>query len=288
MAPWTRVLRFALAGAFAASAAALSPRHHVSAVAGPAAKSQGGLASRRQWLYTTFPASLAVVGSAVAGRPGPAAALVKGSAPPPKTKKAERGSCKTMDECEAVGVARSDELFADSADGAPVLSTPEGDRYKDLIFGTGPAAARGSEVTVKYRVLRLGKRSRDGLSGEASPIFSLGYGEDDDKETDVTSFKVGQGNVVAALDAALLGMQRGGRRRVNVRPARGWKLPDSSCLKVYTDMAVVPGTQVQENDACFADDLLPKPSNYGAKRRMLRRYDETLIVELDLVDTTAP
>jgi hypothetical protein len=50
--------------------------------------------------------------------------------------------------------------------------------------------------------------------------------------------------VVAALDAALVGMQTGGRRRVNVRPARGWKLPDSSCLKVYTDMAVVPGTQV--------------------------------------------
>jgi hypothetical protein len=50
---------------------------------------------------------------------------VKGSAPPPKTKKAERGSCKTMDECEAVGVARSDELFADSGDGATVLSTSE-------------------------------------------------------------------------------------------------------------------------------------------------------------------
>lgn len=37
--------------------------------------------------------------------------------------------------------------------------------YKDIIVGTGPKAAPGSEVTVKYRVLRLGKRSRDGLSG---------------------------------------------------------------------------------------------------------------------------
>lgn len=27
---------------------------------------------------------------------------------------------------------------------------------------------------------------------EASPIFSLGYGEDDDKETDVASLKIGQ------------------------------------------------------------------------------------------------
>jgi len=53
-----------------------------------------------------------------------------------------------------------------------------------------------------------------------------------------------QGNVVAALDAALVGMQSGGRRRVNVRPERGWKLPNASCQKVYTDMAVVPGTQV--------------------------------------------
>ena len=37
---------------------------------------------------------------------------------------------------------------------------------------------------MKYRVLRLGKRARDGVSGEASPVFSFGYGEDDDTEKD--------------------------------------------------------------------------------------------------------
>jgi FKBP-type peptidyl-prolyl cis-trans isomerase 2 len=57
-------------------------------------------------------------------------------------------------------------------------------------------------------------------------------------------FSFVQGNVVPALDAALAGMQAGGRRRVNVRPERGWKLPDQSCLKTYTDITVVPGTQV--------------------------------------------
>lgn len=41
--------------------------------------------------------------------------------------------------------------------------------------------------------------------------------------------------------------------------------------------------QVQENDACFSTDRVPTPANYGAKRRMLRRYDETLIVDLDVV-----
>ena len=48
------------------------------------------------------------------------------------------------------------------------------------------------------------------------------------------------------------------------------------------DFTVSTVSQVQENDACFADELMPKPNNYGAKRRMMRRYDETLIVELDL------
>ena len=56
-----------------------------------------------------------------------------------------------------------------------------------------------------------------------------------------------------------------------------------SCLpNTSFDFTVSTVSQVQENDACFADELMPKPNNYGAKRRMMRRYDETLIVELDL------
>jgi len=213
----------------------------------------------------------------------PASALVKGSAPPPKKSKSERGSCKSIDECEAAGEKRSEELFADSEDGENVQKTSKGDRFKDIVIGEGAEVGFGSEVSMKYRVLRLGKRSRDGLSGEASPVFSLGYGEDDDKETDVVTFFVNQGNVVPAIDAGLVGMKQGGRRRINVRPERGWKLPDNTCLKTYTDVTVVPGTQVQENDACFAASLVPTPANYGARRRMLRRYDETLIVDCEVV-----
>lgn len=71
---------------------------------------------------------------------------------------------------------------------------------------------------------------------------------------------------------------------MSVRPERGWKLPESTCLRTYTDVTIVPGTQVQENDACFAVDRVPSPMNYGARRRMMRRYDETLIVDLELAN----
>ena len=217
-------------------------------------------------------------------------ALVKGSAPPPKKVKTERGTCKTIDECEAVGRQREEELFGTtSGDDVNIRKTEKGDRYKDIVVGGGPVATLGSNVTIKYRVLRQGKRSSDGLSGEASPVFSRGYGEDDDTEKDTVNFVLGQENIVPAIDAGIVGMQAGGRRRINVDPRRGWKLPDSLCLRTDSavsqaiSLSVVPGTAVQENDACFAENLLPSPSNYGAKRRMLRRYDEALIVDIELV-----
>ena len=186
-----------------------------------------------------------------------------------------------------MGRQREAELFGSTDDAADVQKTAAGDRYKDIVVGEGPVASPGSQVAIKYRVLRQGKRSSDGLSGEASPVFSRGYGEDDDSEKDTVTFSVGQGNVVAAVDAGIVGMRPGGRRRVNVDPRRGWKLPDSVCLKTDSavsqaiSLSVVPGTQVQENDACFAENLVPSPSNYGAKRRMLRRYDEALMVDIE-------
>jgi len=129
MAPWLRVL--VLAGFGAVSSVALSLRPKASFL--PAKKTQGGLASRRQWLYTTLPSSLAIAGSVMAAQPGPAAALVKGSVPPPKTKKAERGTCRTIDECEVVGSARSDELFADSNGDAAALTTPQVQAIRALV-----------------------------------------------------------------------------------------------------------------------------------------------------------
>jgi hypothetical protein len=43
-------------------------------------------------------------------------------------------------------------------------------------------------------------------AGEASLVFSYGYGEDDDKETDVSSVKVGETIFIPALSEAILGV----------------------------------------------------------------------------------
>ena len=68
--------------------------------------------------------------------------------------------------------------------------------------GSGGEVGRGDGVLLKYRVTRLGKRATDNLSGEASPVFSLGYGEDDDTERDVLQAVVGAKQLIPALDSA--------------------------------------------------------------------------------------
>lgn len=71
---------------------------------------------------------------------------------------------------------QEDELFA-QVDGGAASSfskTSEGDRYRDMVVGTGEQIEKGSTTNIRYRALRLGKRSRDGLSGEASVVFSYG------------------------------------------------------------------------------------------------------------------
>ena len=47
---------------------------------------------------------------------------------------------------------------------------------------------------------------------------------------------------------------------------------------------VVPLAEIVDNDACIEDRLLPQPANFGAKRRLARRFDEGLLLEVELVD----
>ncbi|KAJ1454532.1 hypothetical protein M885DRAFT_566288 [Pelagophyceae sp. CCMP2097] len=226
----------------------------------------------------------------------PAGALVKGLAPPPKAGPKEKRTCVYMDDCEAQGEVKANAAFQKAQ---PFQTTPDGVRYRDVFDGEGADVAKGDRVAIKYRVMRLGKRSSDNLSGEASPVFSLGYGEDDDATTDVLRAKVGAGELIAALDSALIGMRPGGRRRLFVVPEKGWKKINSSCLAESNGAAatgdsaggaldligqsVVPLARVVNNDACLEDKAQPQPSNYGAKRRLSRRFDEGLLVEVELM-----
>jgi len=212
--------------------------------------------------------------------------------------KGEKRTCKTIDECEEVG--RQREAAAYDAQNQPFQTTKDGVRWRDVREGSGGQVDKGDGVVLKYRVMRLGKRATDNLSGEASPVFSLGYGEDDDTEKDVLEAVVGGKQLIPALDSALVGMRKGGSRRLFVVPEKGWKKINASCSATTNGasnagdasaggldvlgQAVVPLAEIVDNGACIEDTLLPQPRNFGAKRRLARRFDEGLLVEVELVD----
>jgi FKBP-type peptidyl-prolyl cis-trans isomerase len=72
--------------------------------------------------------------------------------------------------------------------------------------------------------------------------YSLGYGEDDDKEGTFITMPVGGGKLISAVDEAIVGMHVGGKRRVLVRPDRdqGWKKSDPNCASLF-DVGMASG-----------------------------------------------
>lgn len=209
----------------------------------------------------------------------PASALIKGSAPPSGGFKAKERKCKSIDECEAMGEKEREQMSAGADESFE--RTAGGDRYRDLRVGDGTAAREGDAVEIRYRVMRLGTRARDGLSGEGQTIFSYGYGEDDDKEGDKQAVLVKTESTVAGIAAALVGMKPGGRRRVLVRPERGWKVSSADCADIVFKADI--GAAVENEAACITKNKVPLPRTYGGKQRFARRFDESLLVELDLV-----
>lgn len=257
-----------------------------------AASSNAGIEGRRMVVASAAAAALLGYGSG-------ARALVKGNAPPSGygvgKNTGSQTKCTSVQECEEAGRAAEEaEYGKQAAAGSGTYSkTASGARYKDLKKGseaTGVAAA-GDTVRIRYQVMRSGKRSSDGLSGQASTIFSWGYGlEDNEPKNAVLTEKLGEGKFVKALDEGLVGMAVGGTRRVQVRPENGlgWR-KSGNCQDVNAGtsaiavVAGVPGVTVGNEEGCLERDKLPQPKDFGAQRRFSRRFDESLIVEVDLV-----
>ena len=64
-------------------------------------------------------------------------------------------------------------------EGPPPKVTAGGTKYRDIDSGDeeqakGEIVKEGDEVTMYYKILKLGKRSYDGLSGEGTVVFSRG------------------------------------------------------------------------------------------------------------------
>jgi hypothetical protein len=259
----------------------------------------GTATSRRKALAAGFSATAAGWLCGVAAPPQPAFALIKGSAPPPKMSGPKERKCKSIDECEALGEAERAKAAAGQDD--TILRTKGGDRYRDLVVGeAGKEVAQGDTVDIRYRVMRLGPKARDGLSGEGQTIFSYGFGEDDDKEGDTLALTLKGDNAVAGVNDALVGMRPGGRRRVLVRPERGWREQTGACASGEKNINLTPevrdtaqdanlvfkadiGAAIENELACQNKVSQPQPRSYGAKARFGRRFDESLLVELDVV-----
>lgn len=225
----------------------------------------------------------------------PAHALVKGTAPPPdRPKPSSPRKCTNIEECQALAERETEESASNLP---PAQNTPSGIRYRDIEVGSGSAEAKqGDLVAIYYQVLKLGKRSYDGLSGPGTVIFSRGYGYDDDEPApSVKNFQtvLGDPQTIKALNEGVVGMKVGGTRRIRVLPADGWRKPGQACDggpggtgaggDLKTDYIMVPTAQMVAQEACLDSTKLPYPKEFAQQRRMAQRFDQSMILEVQLV-----
>jgi len=230
----------------------------------------------------------------------PADALVKGNAPPPKKgPPPEERKCRNLEECQEQADRAADKAEEEArANMVPASITSKGTRYRDLVDAKdgSPVAKEGDEVKVFYKVLKLGKRSYDGLSGEGTVVFSRGYGLEDDENKAGEKpfiFTIGDNQVIAGLNDAIIGQAVGSVRRFAATPQMGWEKATRECDggpggrgkggELKTDYVVVPTATMVDQEACFDKKKLPFPTTYAQQRRMAQRFDQSLIVEVELV-----
>lgn len=233
-------------------------------------------------------------------QPNETHALVKGIAPPPKKGPSEERKCRNVEECQEMAerlATRQDEEAR--ANMVPVSVTSKGTKFRDLVDAkNGSSRAKfGDSVDISYKVLKLGKRSFDGLSGEGTVVFSRGYGlEDDEGKAGLKTFKftIGDEKVIEALNDAIVGQAVGSVRRISVLPQSGWQFPGRECDggpggsgsggELKTDYVVVPTATMVATETCFDKNKLPFPYSYAEQRRMAQRFDQSLIMEVELIN----
>ncbi len=198
--------------------------HHRRGCGDPSTSAADAVVGRDRFLVaaasvvaTTLPLSILTSFAA------PSNALVKGNAPPPKKRPADDGEqggqpkCRNVEECQEMAereeALRAQREAALAASGPKPRIAPGGTKYLDVVDGagspppTGAAAAVakvGDAVDVHYKVLKIGKRSFDGLSGEGTVVFSRGYAlEDDERVPGDRSFRftIGDDRVIKGESA---------------------------------------------------------------------------------------
>ena len=85
-----------------------------------------------------------------------------------------------------------------------------------------------TQICIKVHALCAGALTR---ARSLARSRADGFGEDEDKDGDKLAVQLSGDNLVAGVNDALVGMQPGGRRRVLVRPERGWRRLDGTCAE---------------------------------------------------------
>jgi FKBP-type peptidyl-prolyl cis-trans isomerase len=117
---------------------------------------------------------VSIAGFALLMGPTQANALVKGVAPPPKKSVVDKPKCTNVEECQALAEIREQESREKAEQGIPPKVTASGVRYLDFEDGNGAEIKDGDDVQIYFKILKLGKRSYDGLNGEGTVVFSRG------------------------------------------------------------------------------------------------------------------
>jgi hypothetical protein len=253
--------------------------------------------------------------------PSVANALVKGNVPPPKistsgtaSSSTDRPKCTNIDECQALAEIREQQIREQQQQADldtstyPILTTSSGTRYRDILVVNVDndndntkkknTVQDGDTVQLYYKVLKLGKRSYDGISGEGTVVFSCGYGYEDDERTARTktfTTTIGSPYNIIALNDAIIGMTGiGSIRRIAIVPDKGWRKPGKLCDggpggsgtggELRTDYVVVPTATIVETEKCFDQTKQPFPISFPQQRRMAQRFDQSLIMEIELVN----
>ena len=124
----------------------------------------------------------------------------------------------------------------------------------------------------------------------------IGYGyEDDEDRAGIKTFVTTVGSLqnIAALNDAVVGMHTAGIRRFAVLPQSGWERPTRTCDggpggrgaggELKTDYVVVPTATMVATESCLDQSKLPFPTTYAEQRRMAQRFDQSLLMEVQVV-----
>ncbi|KAK9828646.1 hypothetical protein WJX72_001289 [[Myrmecia] bisecta] len=128
--------------------------------------------------------------------------------------------------------------------------TKSGAKIQELSVGSGSAAKEGDQVEIEY-VLR-----RSNGYFIYSTVEGVSF-QPRDVPIGPIDVKLGDSDVIEGLQEALIGMQRGGKRRVLVPPEAGYAAAPSS--------------------------LQPQPPTFAGQRQLLNHANEQLLFEIQLV-----